>query len=150
MDRQRDDCLELAERLGWQVVGHHSDNDLSAYSGKPRPGYQALLADIQHQRADAVLVWHTDRLHRRPTELEDCITIRDKYGVITQTVKAGPLDLANPVGPHGRPATGGRCPVRGRARDRAHAARQTAGRDEWSVEGRASAVRLRGRRSDRP
>ncbi len=98
VDRQRDDCLELAERLGWQVVGHHSDNDLSAYSGKPRPGYQALLADLQHQQADAVLVWHTDRLHRRPTELEDYITICDKYGVITQTVKAGPLDLATPSG----------------------------------------------------
>jgi len=46
VERQRADCLELAERLGWQIVGHHSDNDLSAYTGKPRPGYKALLEDI--------------------------------------------------------------------------------------------------------
>jgi site-specific DNA recombinase len=30
VDRQRRDCVDLADRLGWHVVGHHSDNDLSA------------------------------------------------------------------------------------------------------------------------
>jgi site-specific DNA recombinase len=98
VDRQRRDCVDLADRLGWHVVGHHSDNDLSAYSGKPRPGYRALLDDLGHGRADAVLVWHTDRLHRRPVELEEYIDVCDARGVITQTVKAGPLDLATPSG----------------------------------------------------
>ncbi len=98
VDRQRQDCDELADRLGWTIVDHHSDNDLSAYSGKPRPGYRALLDDLEHGRADAVLVWHTDRLHRRPVELEQYIDVCDPRGVITQTVKAGPLDLATPSG----------------------------------------------------
>ncbi len=98
VDRQRQDCVELADRLGWTIVDHHSDNDLSAYSGKPRPGYRALLDDLEHGRADAVLVWHTDRLHRRPVELEQYIDVCDPRGVITQTVKAGPLDLATPSG----------------------------------------------------
>jgi site-specific DNA recombinase len=98
VDRQRQDCADLADRLGWQIVGHRNDNDLSAYSGKPRPGYRALLDDLEHGRADAVLVWHTDRLHRRPVELEEYINICDPRGVITQTVKAGPLDLATPSG----------------------------------------------------
>jgi len=98
VERQRADCLELAERLGWQIVGHHSDNDLSAYTGKPRPGYKALLEDIDTGRADAVLVWHTDRLHRRPVELEAYIERCEKRGVITQTVKAGAVDLASPSG----------------------------------------------------
>jgi site-specific DNA recombinase len=98
VDRQRQECLEVADRLGWQIVGHRSDNDLSAYSGKPRPGYRALLDDLEQGRADAVLVWHTDRLHRRPVELEHYIDVCDPRGVITQTVKAGPLDLATPSG----------------------------------------------------
>ena len=98
VDRQRQDCVELADRLGWTVLGHHSDNDLSAYSGKPRPGYRALLDDLERGLADAVLVWHTDRLHRRPVELEHYIEVCERCGVITQTVKAGPLDLATPSG----------------------------------------------------
>nr|WP_176445463.1 recombinase family protein [Blastococcus mobilis] len=98
VDRQRQDCMDLAERLGWKIIGHHSDNDLSAYSAKPRPGYRALLDDLEEGRADAVVVWHTDRLHRRPVELEHYIDVCDPRGVITQTVKAGPLDLATPSG----------------------------------------------------
>jgi site-specific DNA recombinase len=98
VDRQRKDCEELAERLGWAVVGHHSDNDLSAYSGKPRPGYKSLLDDLEHGRADAVICWHTDRLHRRPVELEQYIAVCEPRGVMTQTVKAGDLDLTTPSG----------------------------------------------------
>ncbi len=98
VDRQHQDCLDLAKRLGWQVVDHRSDNDLSAYSGKPRPGYRDLLTDLQTRRADAVVAWHTDRLHRRPMELEHYIEVCQARGVVTQTVKAGPLDLATPSG----------------------------------------------------
>ena len=38
--RQREDCQRLAEALRWDVVGEFEDNDLSAYSGKRRPGGQ--------------------------------------------------------------------------------------------------------------
>jgi site-specific DNA recombinase len=34
--RQQQDCTELARRNGWQVAGTFIDNDVSAYSGKPR------------------------------------------------------------------------------------------------------------------
>lgn len=98
VDRQRTDCEELAARLGWTVTALHTDNDLSAYSGKPRPGYRALLADLGAGRVDAVLAWHTDRLHRSPAELEEYITICDARGVPTHCVKAGPLDLTSPSG----------------------------------------------------
>lgn len=98
VDRQREDCRELAARLGWSIVVEHTDNDLSAYSGKPRPGYRALLADLREGRVDAVLAWHTDRLHRSPVELEDYITVSERQGAPTHTVKAGPLDLSSPSG----------------------------------------------------
>lgn len=96
--RQRDDCQALADRLGWTVVGIHEDNDTSAYSGKPRPGYRALLADLEAGRADAVLVWHTDRLHRSPVELEEYVSVSEKHSVITQTVQSGELNLSTPSG----------------------------------------------------
>jgi DNA invertase Pin-like site-specific DNA recombinase len=98
VERQEADCRALAERLGWTIVAVHSDNDLSAYTGKPRPGYAALLADLRAGAVDAVVVWHTDRLHRSPSELEDYIAVCERGGVPTQTVKAGPLDLASPSG----------------------------------------------------
>jgi site-specific DNA recombinase len=98
VDRQEADCRQLAERLGWEVVAVHADNDLSAYSGKPRPGYQALLTDLRAGTADAVICWHTDRLHRSPSELEAYIAVCEPRGIPTQTVKAGPIDLASPSG----------------------------------------------------
>ncbi|GAB3603302.1 hypothetical protein GCM10027586_06310 [Kineococcus gypseus] len=96
--RQEDDCRALAKRLGWEVVAVYVDNDLSAYSGKPRPGYRALLDDLQAGRANAVVVWHTDRLHRSPRELETFVDICEAHDVTTHTVTAGELDLSTPSG----------------------------------------------------
>jgi site-specific DNA recombinase len=98
VDRQERDCRELASRLGWTVVAVHTDNDISAYSGKPRPGYQTLLAALEAGQADAVLAWHTDRLHRSPAELENYIEICERHGVPTHCVKAGVLDLSTASG----------------------------------------------------
>jgi DNA invertase Pin-like site-specific DNA recombinase len=98
VERQEADCRALAERLGWTVAQVYTDNDTSAYSGKPRPGYRHLLADLRAGVADAVLVWHTDRLHRSPVELEEYIEVCQPREIPTQTVRAGPLDLATPSG----------------------------------------------------
>ena len=95
---QEADCRALATTLGATVVSVHADNDISAYSKKPRPGYRALLADVRAGAVNAVLVWHTDRLHRSPRELEDYITACEPGSVATHTVKAGPLDLSTPSG----------------------------------------------------
>ncbi|OKI89414.1 recombinase family protein [Micromonospora sp. CB01531] len=96
--RQEHDCRELAARHGLAVAQVYSDNDLSAYSGKPRPSYRRMLDDIAAARIDAVMAWHTDRLHRSPTELEEYISACEPRGVPTYTVKAGPLDLSTPSG----------------------------------------------------
>lgn len=98
VDRQVQDCTELAARLGWTVIDTYRDNDLSAYSGKPRPGYKALLADLEAGRATGVLAFHTDRLHRSPAELEGYIAVCEPRGVVTHTVQAGEIDLATPSG----------------------------------------------------
>lgn len=96
--RQLKDCRELAARLGWAVVEVYTDNDTSAYSGKPRKGYQRMLADIEAGRINAVLVWHNDRLHRAPIELEYFIALIESKRVQIQTVQNGELDLSTPSG----------------------------------------------------
>ena len=96
--RQEQDCRELAARLGASVLAVHVDNDISAYSGKPRPGYRALIASVRAAAVDVVLCWHTDRLHRSPAELEEWITASEIHGVVVHTVKAGTIDLATPSG----------------------------------------------------
>ena len=68
--RQLDDCHQLAARLGWTVAEDYVDNDLSAYSGKRRPRFTQMLEDITDGLRDGVIVYHVDRLTRRPIELE--------------------------------------------------------------------------------
>ncbi|HYO19414.1 MAG TPA: recombinase family protein, partial [Dermatophilaceae bacterium] len=69
--RQVEDCQRLAKQLGWAVAEVYEDNDFSAYSGKKRPAYQRMLADLSDGTRDGVLVYHLDRLTRRPIELEE-------------------------------------------------------------------------------
>lgn len=98
VDRQLRDCRDLADQLGLDVVREYTDNDLSAYSGKPRPGYAALLAAIEAGDVRAVVCWHPDRLHRSPTELERYIDVCQPSGVPTHCVRAGELDLSTASG----------------------------------------------------
>lgn len=96
--RQEQDCKLLADRLGWDVVRVFVDNDVSAYSGAPRKGYAEMLNLMRAGAISGVLAWHTDRLHRSPRELETYIDVSEKYGVTTQTAKAGEIDLSTPSG----------------------------------------------------
>lgn len=98
VDRQQADCEALLRDRGWTLVEVYDDNDMSAYSGKPRKGYLRMLEDIAAGLIDVVIAWHTDRLHRSPTELEAYIAVCEPRAVPTLTAKAGPLDLASPSG----------------------------------------------------
>lgn len=98
IDRQREDCQALADRNGWQVVETYVDNDLSAYSGKPRPGYRRMLNDLDQGVATIVIAWHTDRLHRSNKELEGYIDLSQRRGVNTHTVQGGIVDLSTSSG----------------------------------------------------
>ncbi|MBL3670267.1 recombinase family protein [Streptomyces sp. M2CJ-2] len=98
VDRQRQDCEALAERMGWEVLEVYVDNDVSAYSGKLRKDYRRMLADLDEGKATVVIAWHTDRLHRSPTELEEYINLSERRGISTHTVQAGTIDLSTPSG----------------------------------------------------
>lgn len=96
--RQEDDCRKLCADRGWTVAAVEVDDDRSAYSGKPRPGYAAALAHIEDRTADAIVAWHPDRLHRRPVELEAFIDVLERTGAEVATVQTGDIDLASPAG----------------------------------------------------
>lgn len=98
VDRQENDCRALAERLGWTVAKVYVDNDISAYSGKLRPRYEDLLADLEVGTVAGVLTWHPDRLHRSPTELERYIALAERKGIETHSVQTGHWDLSTPAG----------------------------------------------------
>lgn len=79
--RQLEDCRALAARRGWVVADEYVDNDVSAYSGKVRPDYERLLADIESGRIDAVICYHQDRLTRRPIEFEQFAELCQRVGM---------------------------------------------------------------------
>ena len=95
---QEAECRALAERLGWVVTAVYVDNDISAYSGKPRPGYRAMLEAVKAGQVRAVLAWNPDRLHRRASELEPFIALAEAHDLAIQTVKSGDVDLTTPNG----------------------------------------------------
>ncbi|MDE3103520.1 MAG: recombinase family protein, partial [Chloroflexota bacterium] len=96
--RQEQDGRALAERRGWAVAGLYVDNDVSAYSGKPRPEYRRLLENIQRGAVDALIAWHPDRLHRSPLELEEFIDIIEAARIPVVTVQGGEYDLSTASG----------------------------------------------------
>jgi DNA invertase Pin-like site-specific DNA recombinase len=96
--RQRDDCTKLAEARGWTVGAVFSDDDISAFKGRRRPGYEQLLEQLKAGSIQAVVAWHPDRLHRSPIELERFIDIVESTGAAVATVQAGELDLSTAAG----------------------------------------------------
>ncbi|ADG74135.1 Resolvase domain protein [Cellulomonas flavigena DSM 20109] len=92
--RQLADCRAEAARRGWTVAEEYIDDDSSAYSGKVRPSYDRMLADLAEGRRDAVVVWHMDRLHRRPIEFERFVEVCTRAGVQDVVTLSGDVDLA--------------------------------------------------------
>jgi site-specific DNA recombinase len=96
--RQLEDCRQLADRLGWKVVARYDDNDISAYSGKRRPGFEAMLTAMKAGEFGAVVCWHPDRLYRSMKDLERLIDIADTKRVQLRTVQGGDIDLTTSAG----------------------------------------------------
>lgn len=94
--RQREDCAKLCADKGWNPI-EYLDNDVSASSGKKRPAYERMVADIRDGRIEAVVCWDLDRLHRRPIELEAFMALADDKHLALATV-SGDVDLSTAQG----------------------------------------------------
>ncbi|MEJ8644419.1 recombinase family protein [Streptomyces sp. MS1.HAVA.3] len=90
VQRQEGECRTFAEARGWTVREVIVDNDISATSGKVRPGFERLLVS----KPGAILCWHTDRLVRKTEDLLRVIAL----GINVHAIHAGHLDLATPAG----------------------------------------------------
>jgi DNA invertase Pin-like site-specific DNA recombinase len=95
--RQLKDCERLAKRKDWAIQEKYVDSDTSAYRGKHRPQYRRMLEDIESGHITGVVVYHADRLHRHPRELEDFIDLCQRMGVQLATV-SGDVDLSTHEG----------------------------------------------------
>lgn len=96
--RQEEDCRKLCEQRGWHVVRVYSDNDVSAYSGKPRPDYKEMMGDVAVGTVNAIVAYNADRLHRSPIELEAFITAVETAHADVATVTSGDIDLGTADG----------------------------------------------------
>jgi DNA invertase Pin-like site-specific DNA recombinase len=107
--RQYDDCIEHAQRLGYTVVTglpgmdkdtgtHFDDNDTSAYSGKTRDGYNAMLAALQRGEFSVIVCWSATRLYRRTRDLDRLCDIIEATGVQISAVKSGVVNLSTADG----------------------------------------------------
>lgn len=96
--RQENACRALVDQIGGTIVGVFRDNDVSAYTGRRRPQYEAMLAAVEDGQCDALMAWHPDRLHRSALELEHFIDVVERHKTKVLTVQAGPYDLSTPAG----------------------------------------------------
>ena len=97
VQRQQEDCLALATQLGLTDLQVFIDNDVSAFDGGRRPGYDALVTRIR-AGVSRVIVWHLDRLYRQPRELEDLIALVEQHPVRIEAVRGGGFDLNSTEG----------------------------------------------------
>ena len=96
--RQEKECRALAKRLDMKVAHVYRDNDVSAYSGKTRPQFEAMLDAVKRGQYDAVIAWHQDRLYRSMKDIERVIEVCDPAGALIHTVSGGDLDVSNATG----------------------------------------------------
>lgn len=104
---QIEDCLALAERQGWEVVGDFSDEAFSAYSGNRRPGLErakALAVETAAEHGRCILVAQdADRFARGAGDapgaadhLGEVYFAMKRRAVELWTARSGHLDLLEP------------------------------------------------------
>lgn len=95
--RQTEDCENLAKYKRWTVVAKESDNSISAYGDKVRPGWEKVLSLVEAGAVDVVVCYHIDRLTRNMRDLERLILLAEKTGVGVITAQ-GDVDLTTDMG----------------------------------------------------
>lgn len=95
--RQREDCQELATKLGWSVGQVYEDNSVSAYKRKVRPEWQSMLDDLRSGIRDGVIFYDLDRIARQPRDLEDLIDVIELKKIPNKVV-TGDVNLSDDNG----------------------------------------------------
>lgn len=98
VQRQLEDARALAEARGWSVVGEWTDNDVSAYSGARRDGYQALMDAAGNKQFDRIVIYMTSRLWRSRAERAQAMDILAANRISVAAVSGPELDLTSASG----------------------------------------------------
>src|SRR6266496_2584320 len=81
-DQEHRHCRPLCAQLGWEVAEVYTDNSRSAWQrNRKRPGWDAMLADVDRGHISALAVYHGDRLIRQPFDLETLLNLADGRGI---------------------------------------------------------------------
>ena len=102
LERQEQDFRKLCDRLSWKVAEVCRDNDVSAYSGKTRPDWERLLADVRAGDIDAIVCTsrsmsdttaslHAQRVLFQPAETRAFAKILDTRSVGVRDLRYGSI-----------------------------------------------------------
>lgn len=91
-------CRELAARECYTVVAVYSDDGISAFSGKTRPGWLALNDDLAADKFDVILAVAEDRLARNAEEKIGFQASCSRAGIVWHTIASGRLDPSTAQG----------------------------------------------------
>lgn len=98
IERQREDCENLAKFRRWEVVETYVDQSKGATDKtKKRPAYDQMVADYHAGRFTAIVCYDLDRLTRQPRQLEDWIDWAEERGLQLVTAN-GDADLSTDGG----------------------------------------------------
>lgn len=100
-ENQRKECLEFAEKRGYEVKGVLLEK-LSGFKQVERPNYEKVKEMARKGEIEVVIVWALDRwVRNRDTLLEDIVILRN-YGCKIHSVKEAWLEAINIEGSLGR------------------------------------------------
>ena len=98
IDNQLRDLHLAAERMGWEIVAHYSDEGISGAKGRDRrPGLDAMLKAITRREFDMVAAWSVCRLGRSLQHLVSLLGDLDHRG-IDLYLHVQSLDTSTPSG----------------------------------------------------
>lgn len=99
IDRQLEDCRELARREGWTLIEppYVDQSKTATYANKVRERYDDMVRDYLAGAFTALVIYDLDRFTRQPRELEDWIDAAKTRGLLLKSV-SGDVDLTNENG----------------------------------------------------
>lgn len=98
IERQREDCMKLVAKEGWEVVDEYVDNSVSASKENvTRREYNRMEEDYKAGRIDTVVCYHLDRLTRQPMQMEQWLKRAETEGLQVVTC-TGDYDLSTDTG----------------------------------------------------
>ena len=91
-------CRELAAREGYEVVSEFSDDGISGWSGKARPGFLELNDALRLDRFDVIVAVAEDRFTRSAEEKLGFQAACARVGVTWHTISGGKVDPSTKEG----------------------------------------------------